>query len=102
MEKASIGITSTVFYEADSFDGITTDTPCIIMTEQLGDSFKLSVCEPTQLAKEGKIIVERKLKCTKHSRELTVDTESLEGKTVIIANFDNLAGKNLVAEFTLA
>ena len=102
VEKASIGVTSTVFYAAESFDGITTDTPCIIMTEQLGDSFKLSVCEPTQLAKEGKIIVERKLKCTKHSRELTVDTESLEGKTVIIANFDNLAGKNLVAEFTLA
>ena len=99
--KESVGVTSTVFYVPETASGITATIPSIVMTKRTESTLKISVCDPTQLEKEGRFTVEGKLKCTYHDRELEIEVDEKLGTTTVIASFDNMAGKNLVAEFEL-
>ena len=48
VREKNLGISGYVFHQKGSFDGITVNKPCIVMTRQTGDTLTVTVSDPTQ------------------------------------------------------
>ena len=93
-----IGVTGMVFWTQGTCREITSDTPCLVMTSRRNGVYTLSVCDPTQKAKNATLIVSEKLKLIEANDRLTVE-ECAEGVKITV-DFDRSYARNLVASFT--
>ena len=90
VRKESLGITAAAMFAAGEIGPIKASVPCIIMYKELGDEIQISVCDPTQKLTEGALELDGEYSVKSIAQELSAET--VGGKTLIKANFENLAG----------
>lgn len=96
VREKKLGITSIVFYEKSSVDGVGSDKPCIVMIKKDDAGALITVSDPTQ--KENKIKIEIDLGNLSFDSELSDSGVSYENGEITF-NVAKSGGRSFTAEF---
>lgn len=95
VEYRENGILGYVFYEGGTKNGITVSAPMIVVTEDMGESLKLYVSDPTQTLKTETIMLDGVFnKCIGDVNILCPD----KNHTLLTVDFSDSKGKTFIAE----
>ena len=97
VKKSSLGLTFITFFEAGECCGIKVDKPCIVSVLEEGDTFTVSVCEPTHKQNAVKLTLDGKY--TVVSCPLLAAIGERCGRTVITADVRELSGESVKVIF---
>ena len=89
-----------VFYEPGSCQGITVDTPCLVILSEESDKFSVSVCEPTHKEASVVLTLDKEYKLIK--KPITVKVTVENGKTVLNIDTNYATGEPRRTEFVLS
>jgi len=97
VRETKLGVTGMVFWESGSCEDIAVTVPMLVMVQDKGNEYVISLSDPTHKLGSAKIYIDMPLGETDADKELTVYEEG--GKTVIQAELKNSRGKTFTARF---
>ena len=93
VKEKNLGLTGIVFWEGGTLGDITATMPCIVMAGNSGDTYQVTVADPTQLLESGSLTIKGKYEVVEADERLKVATEG--ENTVVTIDFDGSKGRTL-------
>ncbi len=94
----STGTAGYVFWRAGDYDGISTDSPLVIMQRPHAQGHTLTLADPTHKLNEAAITLDGIYYCTSLPENITLSHQS--GKTLINIDFSNSGGETFALTLT--